>query len=237
VIGHSGATGADTAPDGSDVPANSWATGTNPEVQSIYLRLLSGHPALQGHNWNEAIDGSDVSSLMDQAEVLMGHDPVPDIVFIQSIDNDIRCDGTDEQNYGPFEEALQEVVDYLETADPGVKLFFVDQAASVQTYDDVVSSMPHGIDHVTDTGPCATYTPNGKRHPENEAYLDQIVQGYFERIVHVCSQVRNCATDGGALRDFDLEPQDLTPDMNHLMPSGHAKMAAIVWAQLPPAWK
>ncbi len=50
-------------------------------------------------------------------------------------------------------------------------------------------------------------------------------------------EVEGCATDGGAVLDFGLEPQDLTPDLNHLMPSGQAKMATIVWDQLPPSWK
>ena len=237
VIGHSGATGADSAGDGSDVVANSWATGTNPDVQSIYLRLLAGHPALEGHNWNQAIDGSDVSSLMGQAKVLMGNDPVPDIVLIQSIDNDIRCDGTDEQNYHPFEQSVREVVGYLEQADPGVKLFFVDVWGSAQEYDDAVSTLPQGIDHITDTGPCAAYTPDGSRHPDHEAYLQQVVDSYFARLEKVCAEVEGCATDGGAVLDFGLEPQDLTPDLNHLMPSGQAKMAAIVWDQLPATWK
>jgi hypothetical protein len=237
VIGHSGATGADSAADGSDVVANSWATGTNPDVQSVYLRLLAGHPALEGHNWNQAIDGSDVSSLMGQAKALMGKDPVPDIVLIQSIDNDIRCDGTDEQNYDPFEQSVREVVGYLEQADPGVKLFLVDVWGSAQEYDDAVATLPHGIDHITDSGPCAAYTPDGRRHPDHEAYLQHVVDAYFARLEKVCAEVEGCATDGGAVLDFGLEPQDLTPDLNHLMPSGQAKMAAIVWDQLPADWK
>jgi hypothetical protein len=237
VIGHSGATGADSLGDGQDVRTNSWATGANDEVDSIYERLLVNHPALEDHNWNEAISGSDVTSLMGQAQVLMGYDPVPDIVLVQGIDNDIRCDGTDEQNYQPFEDAIREVVDYLERADPGVKLFFVDVWGSAQEYDDVVSTLPHGIDHLTDTGPCAAYTPDGKRHPDHEAYLQQVVDAYFARLEKVCAEVEGCATDGGALKDFGLEPRDLTNDMNHLMSSGQAKMAAIVWDHLPAAWK
>ena len=58
VIGHSGATGYDSERQTVDVPANSWITGTNPEVDSIYRRLLAEHPAIKGHNWNEAMDGS-----------------------------------------------------------------------------------------------------------------------------------------------------------------------------------
>ena len=237
VIGHSGATGADSNGDGSDAPGNSWATGDNPDVQSVYQRLLVEHPELEGHNWNEAIDGSDVTSLMGQAEALLARDPVPDIVLVQSIDNDIRCDGTDEQNYDPFEAGITEVLTYLQETAPGIKVFFVDQWTSVKAYDDVVSKLPGGVEHLTDSGPCAVFGADGKRDPKAEAYLQAQVDAYYKRITHVCAQVVGCATDEGMLQELALEAGDLTPDMDHLMPSGQAKMAAIAWEQLPPAWK
>ena len=49
VIGHSGATGYNSPGTGGDERANSWATGTNPKVASIYQRLLATHPALEIH--------------------------------------------------------------------------------------------------------------------------------------------------------------------------------------------
>lgn len=57
VLGHSGATGANSDNRGLDVKANSWATGTNPEVNSIYLRVLELNPNVEGHNVNVALDG------------------------------------------------------------------------------------------------------------------------------------------------------------------------------------
>jgi hypothetical protein len=55
VLGHSGATGANSDNRGVDVKANSWATGTNPEVESIYLRVLALNPAVEGNNTNLAV--------------------------------------------------------------------------------------------------------------------------------------------------------------------------------------
>src|SRR3954447_8058310 len=131
VIGHSGATGANSEGDGSDVRADSWATGDNPDVDSIYLRLLADHPALKGHNFNTATDGSDASALMGQALQLLAMDPVPDLVLINSIDNDIQCDGTDEGNYDAFETQIYDVLTFLEKKAPGIRVFFVDQWTSV----------------------------------------------------------------------------------------------------------
>jgi hypothetical protein len=81
IIGHSGATGYNTDPHdpSRDATENSWATGTNPAVDSIYLRLLARNPAIRGHNVNLARDGADVEDLLRQARLLVTEKPLPDL--------------------------------------------------------------------------------------------------------------------------------------------------------------
>ncbi len=237
VIGHSGATGANSKGDGKDARDNSWATGTNPAVNSVYLRLLADHPALEGHNWNDAESGSDVDSLMFQAETLLAHDPVPDIVLVNSIDNDIECDGNDEANYGAFRTGIDEVLTYLEEGAPGIKVFFVGQPTDVVEYDDVVSQLPGGIDHLTDDGPCGAFTPAGKRDPKAERYLQRLVDAYADLIDEVCVEHEDCATDAGAMQEMPLSAEDLSDDMNHFSVVGLAKEASVAWETLPADWK
>src|SRR3954468_24332782 len=237
VIGHSGATGANSEGDGSDVRANSWATGDNTDVDSIYLRLLADHPALKAHNFNTAQDGSDASALMDQAKQLLAMDPVPDLVLINSIDNDIKCDGSDENNYDPFERQIDDVLTYLQKTAPGIRVFFVDQWTTVVKYDDVVSTLPNGIAHNTDSGPCGVFAEDGTRNPEAETYLQTQVDTYMDRIIAACGRHDDCATDEKAMQDMPLEEADLATDFDHLSPSGLAKEAAIAWEALPEDWK
>ena len=78
VLGHSGATGYNsTAPLpkswGFDQKTavwnrNVWATGDNPKVQSIYLRILARNPAIKGHNFNVAKPYNGVTGLLRQAQ-------------------------------------------------------------------------------------------------------------------------------------------------------------------------
>ena len=58
VLGHSGTTGygSDPSNPGGDVRENSWATGSNPAVDSIYRRLLATHPAMKGHATSLGVD-------------------------------------------------------------------------------------------------------------------------------------------------------------------------------------
>ena len=49
VLGHSGSTGEHSDPKRpfAEVRANSWATGSNPKVNSLYLRILERNPAIR----------------------------------------------------------------------------------------------------------------------------------------------------------------------------------------------
>jgi len=239
VIGHSGATGYNSDGQDHDVPANSWVTGTNPKVDSIYRRLLVGHPALKGHNWNEAASGSSVTSLMSQAQALLAHDPVPDIVFIVSMDNDIRCDGTDEENYDVYKVKVAEVVDYLQGSAPGVKVFFNETPFSVHQYDAGLLTMDGGVEHIDWPGPCDPTSDAGTIDPAGEAFQQQVFDEYYTRLKQVCAEHTDCATDEGALQseDFTASSDDFTKDLDHLTVSGLAREAAVVWDHLPPDWK
>jgi hypothetical protein len=64
VIGHSAATGynSDLSDPGVDVKANSWATESDPDVESIYLRLLATDPTVEGNAWNYAVSGSEITA-------------------------------------------------------------------------------------------------------------------------------------------------------------------------------
>jgi hypothetical protein len=236
VIGHSGATGYNSTDTDEDVPENSWATGSNPKVDSISSRLLATHPALKDHAYNAAVSGSDSNDLMGQAQDLLVNDPVPDIVFIQSIDNDLQCDGSDAQNLPAFKSRVADVITFLRQNIPGVKLYFDDQAVNVHAYDVVVAHRPGGLFHL-DTGDDCNVVKDGKLDPVGEARLQKLVDQYFAQLVSICKSVSNCATDDGALQDMAVTDADISADMDHFTVSGLAKVARIVWDTMPAAWK
>ncbi|MCH7484888.1 MAG: hypothetical protein IIA90_07045 [Chloroflexi bacterium] len=51
-----------------DRPENSWVTGTNASVDTIYSRLLAVHPAISGNRFNEAVSGARMTDLNGQAQ-------------------------------------------------------------------------------------------------------------------------------------------------------------------------
>jgi hypothetical protein len=241
VIGHSGATGTLTDPDDyrRDARENSWATGDNPRVQSLYLRLLADHPAMKGHSYNHAVNGTRVDDLPGQFRgVLAEADVLPDLVVIQSIDNDIRCDGRDAEYFAAFGDALDGVLTGIEANDPGVQFFLVSQWATVEAWASWAVTQPAVVQENSGTGPCDVFRPDGSPRPAGVRSLQAIVDGYWEQVVSVCARHDGCFTDDGAeQRLFVPVDADLARDLNHLSVEGHAKFAAIAWGALPEAVK
>src|SRR4051812_10695653 len=87
-IGHSGLTGEGTAgPSQADI-TKSWATGTDPRVDSIYRRLVAAHPGTDGNVANTARGGAGASELTAQAAGAPAQVPLPGVPIIQTGDHD-----------------------------------------------------------------------------------------------------------------------------------------------------
>jgi hypothetical protein len=103
VLAHSGATGenSDPARPGQEVRANSWATGTNPAVNSVYLRILAENPKIKGHNVNLAHGNATVRDLVVMSKQVVAMTPKPELVLIQIMDADMVCPAT-KRDYTAF---------------------------------------------------------------------------------------------------------------------------------------
>jgi hypothetical protein len=91
-IGHSGLTGENSDPSqpGQVALENSWATGTSPQVNSIYRRLVAVRQDTDGHVANTAEGGAPASTLAAQAQRALETVAAPALVVVQTIDGDIR---------------------------------------------------------------------------------------------------------------------------------------------------
>ena len=209
---------------------NSWATGTNPAVDSIYLRLLAGHPALEGHNVNLAVNGSKVGDLVQQAHLALGMDPVPDIFLVQTVDNDVRCDGSDEANYEAFGSTLGKALDAVTEGAPDAEIVIVSSPwGTVQNYTEVLAATPAGIAHIAGDGPCDTLDAGGAQRPDAIVHQQEVIDSYLAQVQERCAEHPQCRYDDGAFRNVVITADDLSPDLNHASIAGHAQLAAAVW--------
>ncbi len=235
VLGHSLGTGFDSDPayQEKDVKANSWATGTNPAVDSIYSRVVALNPQAKGHKTNLALDGSGVAALLSQAKALVKLKAPHELILIGTIDNDMKCDGTDAANLQPYGDKLSDVLDVLQKGLPDSHVFIASQFGTVQNYDTVV--LPINSNNLFGTGVCAVGDPRTETiDPAKEVALQAIIDSYDQVVVTVCAAHPNCQSDGGAARNIVETAADLGNDQNHLSVAGLHKYAAAMWHVIYP---
>lgn len=238
VIGHSGATGVASDPESpmESVGANSWATGDNPEVQSIYLRLLDGRPALEGHNYNLSANGASIDQMLGQALALAEVDgPLPDLVLVQSIDNDMQCDGSDAANARRFARTFDQLLRLIRRDNERVHIFVVDQWGSPARWARAVSDIEGLVLGNTGEGPCDLFDDRGEVRSAGVRGIQRISRLYFDAMTSACRRTPRCHTDSGAAQTLPVTLDLLGADHNHLSVAGHAALAAVVWDALPAA--
>jgi hypothetical protein len=229
VLGHSGATGEDSDPAQPhvEIRTNSWATGTNPRVDSVYTRILAKNPAIRGHNFNLAHGGATVDDLLGQAQQAVALRP--DLVLVQIMDNDIVCPASS-RDYATFRAKLIRALRVLESGLPRSRFFLVSQWGSPTTYWKALR--PAQRAQLGGTGPCAFLDPQGKLVPRELRRLERIIHSYEAQLKAGCERVRRCRYDGGAFgRQIDRR-RFISEDLNHFSVAGHAKAAAVAWAAL-----
>ena len=228
VIGHSGATGSGVAGPRSNWAHSSWVTGDSPAVQSLYSRILARNPAIRGNKFNLAIGGADVASMLLQAKKAVGLKPTPELVVVQGIDNDIRCDTV---SHKPFQVAFARVLNVLATGAPDARIFVVSQPGSPLTAARSLT-LKQRIRIGGGSGPCAFIAANGAIRLKQAAYLDAVIHRYEAAVATACKAVASCRYDGGAFGRIVDRAEWVSTDLQHANLEGNKMLAAVAWAAL-----
>ena len=234
VLAHSGATGENSDPrrPGVEVRGNSWATGTNPSVNSVYLRVLARNPEIKGHNVNLAHASATVRDLVRQAQRAVALEPKPELILIQIMDADIVCPAQ-ESDYAAFRSTFISALKVLARGAPQSSFFVVSQFGSPTTEWKMFSSAERKS--IGGTGPCAFLDPAGRLVPKELARLEGIIHGYEAQLEAACKRFSQCRYDGGAFGRIVNKREYVSSDLNHWSVKGHAKAAAVAWAAMKRA--
>ena len=226
--------GSDPAHPYSTAPENSWATGTNPAVKSIYSRLLAVNPAIKGHDVTLATDGDAGGELDDlgrQVALAVALKPKPQLVLIEVIDRNVKCDGTTENDYSGYGAKFAAALDTLAKGLPDARIVVVSQWGSTSSYAAYLRSLPaaarlkHG-----GRSPCQLVeSPSGNVSPARIAYTDKVVRGEEAQLRAACGKHPLCRYDGGALQRVMVTPADVSFWQFSPSIQGQAKLAAAEW--------
>jgi hypothetical protein len=232
-IGHSGITGDSSREPGQGGSIeDSWATGANPEVDSVYARLLAENPEIEGNVTNLGEGGSSIRDVDRQVDQLLDVDPAPELVLVQVVDNDMLCPAT-EADYQRFESGLTALLQKIADGLPEARVFMTSFYADPASYVEALS--PSERPEVGGTGPCAIIDPTGQVVAAELGRLQDIIVGYNNAIESACANADRCTDDGGAFTRVRLQREDIGGDLQHISTAGNAEAAATAWQALRSA--
>jgi hypothetical protein len=228
-MGHSGITGEGATGDSATWTDYSWATGSADEVNSIYSRMVELLPETEGQVANTGAPGSPSTELASEASEALGQVPAPALALIQTIDNDMRCDGTDETHVSEFGQNVQDALDVLSEKSPDSQVLIVSQRGRPT---DAAKFFPAAEPVTLDVSddPCGFVNADGEYVAEKAEYLTSVIGLYEAEQKRVCALYPTCHDDGGVMTQFDDSVEGrLSPDFNHLSIAGQAAVAETLW--------
>jgi len=256
--------GCPTGP-GLDCPKNSWATGTNPAVDSVRERLdaISPQPLTA---YNDAVSGARAVNLLGQAEVAAGQDP--DFVLIEIGAND-ACALPSPTPTATFREQVHSALQVLVSANKQVYIQLmsipdINQLRTIFTEPpDPNALLRWELFHVCQgllANPLSTEPVDEARR---EAFREQVM-AYNAALAEVCAEFKRCRWDDEAVFNskfttadvatvtntggLDIPPFNLVPvigpgnpnstaDYFHPSVSGQAKLAEAAWSTTFNDWR
>jgi lysophospholipase L1-like esterase len=224
-------------PDGwIECPDNSWSTGTNPDVGSVYRRLLELNPALRDHNANDAESGTTMVALDGQAESAVRRGV--ELVTIAMGTND-ACGGRTGvmTEVATFREQFRQAMDTLIAGLPGARVHVVSIPDLYRRWE-TFRTVPRVM---TAWRALVPFCPTVFTRPTSNAPADVArrtavrarVVDYNSVLADVCAAYPRCTTDGGAVfRAPVVLAEFSTHDFWHPNITGQAALARLVWATL-----
>jgi lysophospholipase L1-like esterase len=218
-----------------DCPDNSWATGSNPAVDSVYLRLLVLNPSLRGNNANDAESGSTMADLADQAARAVQQ--ASDLVMIATGTND-ACGGRTGTmtDISVFRDQFTDAMNVLAAGLPGARVHVVSIPDIYQRWE-TFHTIPAAVKAWRSVPFCPTLlthpTANAPADVERRAAVRARVLDFNAVLAEVCARYPHCTTDGGAaFRARVTAAEFSTNDYWHPSITGQAALAKRIWDTL-----
>jgi lysophospholipase L1-like esterase len=217
-----------------DCPANSWSTGTNTAVGSLYERLLPLNPQISGHTYNDAKTGAKMVDLPGQAATAAAQQAGAITILMGA--NDV-CTSSVATMTDPTVLAgqLRTALTTLATNDPNAQIYIASipnvyrlwQVLHTNLAADFVWGVA-GICQSLLANPLSTSSADQARRVQ----VQQRTIADNAQIASVCTTefAGRCHFDNLAVYNYPFAAGDITTrDYFHPNVTGQAKLAATTW--------
>ncbi|MFJ3924184.1 SGNH/GDSL hydrolase family protein [Streptomyces sp. NPDC090022] len=219
-----------------DCPEASWATGNDPEVQSLASRLLGAAQA-PAASWNYAVTGARMADLPGQLTAAAQHRP--DLVTVMVGSNDAcRPTASSMTPVADFRAGFEQAMAGLRTASPKSQVY-VSSVPDLQRLWAQGKDSPVGR-QIWKLGICQSMLADAESVSAGAtARREQVrarVVAYNEVLREVCAKDRLCRYDGGAVFQYPFTTEQLSRwDWFHPGKNGQARLAELAHRQVTSA--
>jgi lysophospholipase L1-like esterase len=217
-------------------PENSWATGTNPSVNSVYSRILAVHPGIAGNRFNDSVSGARMTHLNGQAANAVAQDA--ELVLILMGANDV-CTSS-EATMTPvltfqaqFEAAMATLSAGLPDARIGVASIPDIHNLWAILHDDPSAQAVWAFANICQSL-LANPTSMAPADVQRRANVRQRNIDFNTVLGNVCAQYIHCRFDNNAGFNAVFTPAHMsTIDYFHPNVAGEALAASVAWSSSP----
>lgn len=219
-----------------DCPEVSWATGSDPAVQSLAARLL-GEAEVPARSWNYAVTGSRMADLPGQLAAAAEHKPGLVTVMVGSNDA-CRPTASSMTPVAEFRAGFEQALKELRAASPASQVY-VSSVPDLQRLWEQGKDSPM-VRQVWKLGICQSMLAEPLSGAEGATARREKVRArvveYNEALREVCAKDELCRYDGGAVFQYPFSAEQLSRwDWFHPGKDGQARLAELAHRQVTAA--
>jgi lysophospholipase L1-like esterase len=213
-------------------PENSWATGTNTEVNSIYLRIRAVHSGITGNLHLDAIGGQKMSDLSAQMEVVV--EQRVEFVIVDMGGNDFCAPEEREvTSVASFRADFETAMSRLIAARPNTRIAVVSITNLYRLWE-ILHTTRAATDswnlHTTCQSMLANPTSTSRADNDRRARVREAEIELNATLATVCARYANCEYDRGTAFEYRFEVGDVgRADYFHPSLTGQATNALVEW--------
>jgi lysophospholipase L1-like esterase len=211
-----------------DSPADSWSTGTNSSVDSVYQRILAANSTISGHEYNDAVAGATMADLDGQVKTAASQDV--QYLTVEMGANDLCVSSAGDMTpTATFQSEFQQALTDFTTTDPGANIFVASIPNIYQLWEDEHTNLIAELEWNV-FGICADMLSASATSAQRQQIVEQ-EQADNQVLGNVCAEFSQCKFDNDAVYDFQFPSADVS-DVDYFHPSaaGQAALASIAWS-------
>jgi lysophospholipase L1-like esterase len=214
----------------SDCPEVSWATGSDPQVRSLAVRLL-GKAGAAEHSWNYAVTGARMADVPGQMALAAAKKP--ELVTVMAGANDAcRSSASAMTSVADFRAEFEDAMDTLRASLPKTQVY-VSSVPDLKRLWSQGRGNPLGK-QVWKLGICPSMLGDADALDSaailRRAKVQDRVEEYNTVLREVCAKDRRCRFDGNAVFEYRFGTDQLSHwDWFHPSKDGQARIAEIAY--------